>query len=94
MFEERRAPTASGVRGAAGADRFRIVRTGSVALDLRAPGRSPSSSRRRDTANSSVAVGTSRAGATRAGRVVARRLHATRVRLLDLYGPCGSGERV
>ena len=27
------------------------------------------------------------------GRVVAQRLHATRVRLLDLYAPYGSGSR-
>ncbi|PWI10178.1 regulator [Streptomyces sp. NWU339] len=37
--------------------------------------------------------GFGRAIAVWVGRVVARRLHATRVRLLDLYAPYGSGSR-
>ncbi|MCZ9341909.1 regulator, partial [Streptomyces sp. TRM76130] len=35
--------------------------------------------------------GFGRAVAVWVGDVVAHRLHAARVRLLDLYGPCGSG---
>ncbi|MGW6357282.1 hypothetical protein ACWFR5_19440 [Streptomyces sp. NPDC055092] len=52
------------------ADRFWIVRTGTVAMDLRVP---------------------DRRAAVRVGLVVADRLHASRIRLLDLYAPHGSG---
>ncbi|MEW2609963.1 cyclic nucleotide-binding domain-containing protein [Streptomyces sp. NPDC047880] len=109
------------------ADRFWIVRTGTVALDLHIPGRraavveslghgelvgwswhfapyvwhlgaeavSPVRAHEFDA----DAVRTmclrdpefGRAIADWVGRVVAHRLHATRVRLLDLYAPYGSG---
>ncbi|MER6573266.1 cyclic nucleotide-binding domain-containing protein [Streptomyces sp. NPDC001093] len=109
------------------ADRFWIVRTGTVALDLHVPGRRPAVI---ETLGHGELVGWSwhfppylwhlgaeaispvrawefDAGAVRAkcaedpelgraiavwlGRVVAQRLHASRVRLLDLYAPYGSG---
>ncbi|MGW1809751.1 Crp/Fnr family transcriptional regulator [Streptomyces sp. NPDC002078] len=110
------------------ADRFWIVRTGTVALDLHVPGRRPALI---ETLGPGELVGWSwhfppylwhlgaealspvrawefDAGAVRAvcaaepefgravavwvGRVVAQRLHASRVRLLDLYAPYGSGD--
>ncbi|MFE2076924.1 cyclic nucleotide-binding domain-containing protein [Streptomyces misionensis] len=109
------------------ADRFWIVRTGTVALDLRVPGRRPAVI---ETLGHGELVGWSwhfppyiwqlggeatspvrawefdatsvralcdddpefgRAVAVWVGRVVAQRLHASRVRLLDLYAPYGSG---
>ncbi|WP_317446956.1 cyclic nucleotide-binding domain-containing protein [Streptomyces collinus] len=109
------------------ADRFWIVRTGTVALDLRVPGRRPAVI---ESLGHGELVGWSwhfaphiwqlggeaqspvrawefdaeavrvlceqdpefgRAVAVWVGRVVAQRLHASRVRLLDLYGPYGSG---
>ncbi|OLZ63128.1 regulator [Streptomyces sp. IMTB 2501] len=109
------------------ADRFWIVRTGSVALDLHVPGRRPAVI---ETLGHGELVGWSwhfppylwhlgaeaispvrtwefdaeavramcaadpefgRAIAVWVGRVVAQRLHASRVRLLDLYAPYGSG---
>ncbi|MFF7126787.1 cyclic nucleotide-binding domain-containing protein [Streptomyces sp. NPDC016566] len=109
------------------ADRFWIVRTGSIALDLRVPGRRPAvvesvghgelvgwswhfppflwhlgaeaTSPVRawefdaETVREMCAAdsGFGRAIAVRVGRVVARRLPASRVRLLDLYAPYGSG---
>ncbi|TWV56737.1 cyclic nucleotide-binding domain-containing protein [Streptomyces misionensis] len=111
------------------ADRFWIVRTGTVALDLRVPGRRPAVI---ETLGHGELVGWSwhfpphiwhlgaeamspvrawefDAGSVRAlcdsdpefgravavwvGRVVAQRLHASRVRLLDLYAPYGSGSK-
>ncbi|AGS67980.1 regulatory protein [Streptomyces collinus Tu 365] len=65
------------------ADRFWIVRTGTVALDQHVPGRRP--------AVCAADAGFGRATAVWVGRVVAQRLHASRVRLLDLYAPYGSG---
>ncbi|GAA2198257.1 cyclic nucleotide-binding domain-containing protein [Streptomyces bangladeshensis] len=112
------------------ADRFWIVRTGTVALDLRVPGRRPAVI---ETLGHSELIGWSwhfppyrwqlgaaatspvrayefDAGSVRAlcaedpafgraiacwvGRVVAQRLHASRIRLLDLYAPYGSGSLV
>ncbi|MGW3152260.1 cyclic nucleotide-binding domain-containing protein [Streptomyces sp. NPDC001177] len=109
------------------ADRFWIVRTGTVALDLHVPGRRPAviESLGHDElvgwswhfpphiwhlggeAMSPVRAWEFDAEAVRAkcaedpafgraiavwvGRVVAQRLHASRVRLLDLYAPYGSG---
>ncbi|MCX4993127.1 Crp/Fnr family transcriptional regulator [Streptomyces sp. NBC_00568] len=109
------------------ADRFWIVRTGTVALDLHIPGRRPAVI---ETLGHGELVGWSwhftpyiwqlgaeamspvrawvfdaeavrtlcaedpefgRAVAVWVGRVVAQRLHASRVRLLDLYAPYGSG---
>lgn len=109
------------------ADRFWIVRTGTVALDLHVPGRRPAVI---ETLGSGELVGWSwhfpphiwhlgaeamspvrawefdaeavramcaedaefgRAIAVWVGRVAAQRLHASRVRLLDLYAPYGSG---
>ncbi|MEW2515300.1 cyclic nucleotide-binding domain-containing protein [Streptomyces sp. NPDC046870] len=109
------------------ADRFWIVRTGTVALDLRVPGRRPAVI---ETLGHGELIGWSwhfppylwhlgaeatspvrawefdacavralcaadpafgRAIATWVGRVAAQRLHASRVRLLDLYAPYGSG---
>ncbi|MET8561849.1 cyclic nucleotide-binding domain-containing protein [Streptomyces flaveolus] len=109
------------------ADRFWIVRTGTVALDLHVPGRRPAVI---ETLGHGELVGWSwhfapylwhlgaeatspvrawefdaasvramcaadpvfgRAIATWVGRVAAQRLHASRVRLLDLYAPYGSG---
>ncbi|MFD8236644.1 Crp/Fnr family transcriptional regulator [Streptomyces sp. NPDC059696] len=109
------------------ADRFWIVRTGTVALDLHIPGRKAAVV---ETLGHGELVGWSwhfapyvwhlgaeavtpvrahefdaeavramclrdpefgRAIADWVGRVVAHRLQATRVRLLDLYGPYGSG---
>jgi CRP-like cAMP-binding protein len=109
------------------ADRFWIVRTGAVSLDVRVPGRRPAVV---ETLGQGELVGWSwhfppylwhlgaeamspvrawefdadavralcvadaefgRAVAVWVGRVVAQRLHASRVRLLDLYGPYGSG---
>ncbi|WP_330342449.1 Crp/Fnr family transcriptional regulator [Streptomyces sp. NBC_00557] len=109
------------------ADRFWIVRTGTVALDLHVPGRHPAVI---ETLGHGELVGWSwhfpphiwhlgaeamspvrawefdaeavrkmcaadaefgRAVAVWVGRVVAQRLHASRVRLLDLYAPYGSG---
>ncbi|MET8614784.1 cyclic nucleotide-binding domain-containing protein [Streptomyces misionensis] len=109
------------------ADRFWIVRTGTVALDLRVPGRRPAVI---ETLGHGELVGWSwhfppyiwqlgaeatspvrawefdaasvralcdddpefgRAVAVWVGRVVAQRLHASRVRLLDLYAPYGGG---
>ncbi|WP_333778262.1 Crp/Fnr family transcriptional regulator [Streptomyces sp. IBSBF 3136] len=109
------------------ADRFWIVRTGTVALDLRVPGRRPAVI---ESLGHGELVGWSwhfaphlwqlggealspvrawefdaeavralcerdpefgRAVAVWVGRVVAQRLHASRVRLLDLYAPYGSG---
>ncbi|MFG2125244.1 cyclic nucleotide-binding domain-containing protein [Streptomyces sp. NPDC048710] len=109
------------------ADRFWIVRTGTVALDLRVPGRRPAvveslghgelvgwswhfppyvwhlgaeaTSPVRAWELDAEAVrdmcaadpGFGRAIAVWVGRVVAQRLPASRVRLLDLYAPYGSG---
>ncbi|MCS0603109.1 cyclic nucleotide-binding domain-containing protein [Streptomyces sp. LP11] len=109
------------------ADRFWIVRTGTVALDLRVPGRRPAVI---ETLGHGELIGWSwhfpphiwqlgaeamspvrayefdagavcerceadpefgRAIAVWVGRVVAQRLHSSRVRLLDLYAPYGSG---
>lgn len=109
------------------ADRFWIVRTGTVALDLHVPGRRPAVI---ETLGHDELVGWSwhfpphiwhlgaeamspvrawefdaevvramcaadaefgRSVAVWVGRVVAQRLHASRVRLLDLYAPYGSG---
>ncbi|MGW4198478.1 cyclic nucleotide-binding domain-containing protein [Streptomyces sp. NPDC005004] len=110
------------------ADRFWIVRTGTITLDLRVPGRRPAIV---ESLGHGELVGWSwhfapgvwhlggeamspvrawefdaapvrtlcaadpefgRAVATWVGRVVAHRLHASRVRLLDLYAPYGSGD--
>ncbi|MDQ0402323.1 cyclic nucleotide-binding domain-containing protein [Streptomyces sp. NPDC000349] len=109
------------------ADRFWIVRTGSVTLDLRVPGRRPAAIESlghgellgwswhfppyrwhlgaeamtpvrawefdaeavRGLCAQDPAFG--RAVAVWVGNVVAQRLHAARIRLLDLYGPHGSG---
>ncbi|MGW0996881.1 Crp/Fnr family transcriptional regulator [Streptomyces sp. NPDC002523] len=109
------------------ADRFWIVRTGTVALDLRVPGRRPAvieslghgelvgwswhftprlwqlggeamspvrawefdADAVRELCAQDPAFG--RAIAVWVGRVVAQRLHASRIRLLDLYAPYGSG---
>ncbi|WP_369386787.1 Crp/Fnr family transcriptional regulator [Streptomyces sp. CG1] len=109
------------------ADRFWIVRTGTVALDLHVPGRRsavidalghgeligwswhfrPCLWHLGGEATSQVWAWEFDADAVRAqcdedpefgraiavwvGRVVAQRLHASRVRLLDLYAPYGSG---
>ncbi|MFI8243552.1 cyclic nucleotide-binding domain-containing protein [Streptomyces sp. NPDC085866] len=109
------------------ADRFWIVRTGTVALDLRVPGRRPAvveslghgelvgwswhfppyvwhlgaeaTSPVRAWELDAEAVrdmcaadpGFGRAIAVWVGRVVAQRLPASRLRLLDLYAPYGSG---
>ncbi|MFE3638607.1 cyclic nucleotide-binding domain-containing protein [Streptomyces sp. NPDC059168] len=109
------------------ADRFWIVRTGTVALDLRVPGRrpavieslghgdlvgwswhfpphiwqlgaealSPVRAWEFDAATVLEMCGEDsdfgRAIAVWVGRVVAQRLHASRIRLLDLYAPYGSG---
>ncbi|MFC9283318.1 Crp/Fnr family transcriptional regulator [Streptomyces collinus] len=109
------------------ADRFWIVRTGTVALDLHVPGRRPAVIESLGhgelvgwswhfaphiwqlggAAQSPVRAWQFDAEAVRAlcerdpefgravavwvGRVVAQRLHASRVRLLDLYAPYGSG---
>ncbi|AYN42778.1 cyclic nucleotide-binding domain-containing protein [Streptomyces dangxiongensis] len=111
------------------ADRFWIVRTGTVALDLHVPGRraavietlghgelvgwswhftphtwqlgaettSPvrawefDAQTVRDLCASDAEFG--RAVAVWVGRVVAHRLQAARIRLLDLYAPYGSGSR-
>ncbi|MFH8448065.1 Crp/Fnr family transcriptional regulator [Streptomyces fungicidicus] len=111
------------------ADRFWIVRTGTVALDLQVPGHraavieslghgeligwswhftpglwhlggettSPvrawefDADAVRELCAADPDLG--RAVAAWVGRVVAQRLHATRVRLLDLYAPYGSGSR-
>ncbi|MEV6020199.1 MULTISPECIES: cyclic nucleotide-binding domain-containing protein [unclassified Streptomyces] len=109
------------------ADRFWIVRTGTVALDLHVPGRRPDVI---ETLGHGELIGWSwhfppyiwhlgaeamspvrtwefdaeavralcdgdpefgRAVAIWVGKVVAQRLHASRVRLLDLYAPYGSG---
>lgn len=109
------------------ANRFWIIRTGTVALDLHVPGRRPAVI---ETLGHGELVGWSwhfppyvwhlgavtttpvrawefdteavralcdedaefgRAIAVWIGRVVAHRLHETRVRLLDLYAPYGSG---
>ncbi|MFB7324750.1 Crp/Fnr family transcriptional regulator [Streptomyces sp. NPDC056190] len=109
------------------ADRFWIVRTGTIALDLHVPGRRPAVI---ETLGHGELVGWSwhfppytwhlgaaamspvrawefnaeavratcaedaefgRAIAVWVGRVVAQRLHASRIRLLDLYAPFGSG---
>ncbi|MBC7274620.1 MAG: cyclic nucleotide-binding domain-containing protein [Streptomyces sp.] len=111
------------------ADRFWIVRTGTVVLDLNVPGRRPAVI---ESLGHGELVGWSwhfppywwqlgaealspvrawefdadtvrtmceedaefgRAVATWVGRVVADRLHASRIRLLDLYAPHGSGSR-
>ncbi|GKQ37906.1 Crp/Fnr family transcriptional regulator [Streptomyces sp. A012304] len=109
------------------ADRFWIIRSGTVALDLRVPGRraavveslgpgelvgwswhfapyvwqlgaealSPVRAWEFDAeavrAMSARDPAFGRAIATWVGRVVAHRLHAARIRLLDLYAPYGSG---
>ncbi|MEV6833018.1 cyclic nucleotide-binding domain-containing protein [Streptomyces sp. NPDC051133] len=109
------------------ADRFWIVRTGSVALDVHVPGRRsavvetlgygelvgwswhfpPHVWQFGAEATSPVRAWEFDADAVRArcaedpefgraiaawvGRVVAHRLHASRIRLLDLYAPYGSG---
>ncbi|UFR01169.1 cyclic nucleotide-binding domain-containing protein [Streptomyces sp. Go40/10] len=109
------------------ADRFWIVRTGTVALDARVPGRRPAVIltlghgellgrswhfppylwQLGAEATSPVRAWEFDAGSVRAlcaadpgfgrtiavwvGRVAAERLHASRVRLLDLYAPYGSG---
>lgn len=109
------------------ADRFWVVRTGTVALDLHVPGRRPAVI---ETLGQGALVGWSwhypphvwhlgaeatspvrawefdaepvlalcaadagfgRAVAVWVGQVVAERLHASRIRLLDLYAPYGSG---
>ncbi|KUN00095.1 regulator [Streptomyces yokosukanensis] len=109
------------------ADRFWIVRTGTVSLDLHVPGRRPAVI---ETLGHGELVGWSwhfpphlwhlgaeamsplrawefdaetvrkmcaedsefgRVIAVWVGQVVAQRLHASRVRLLDLYAPYGSG---
>ncbi|MEU5532233.1 cyclic nucleotide-binding domain-containing protein [Streptomyces sp. NPDC020362] len=109
------------------ADRFWIVRTGTVTLDLHVPGRRPAVI---ETLGHDELVGWSwhfppyqwqlgaeatspvrawefdadavrtmcadepafgRDIAVWVGRVVAQRLHASRIRLLDLYAPYGSG---
>ncbi|MFF4399573.1 Crp/Fnr family transcriptional regulator [Streptomyces sp. NPDC001480] len=111
------------------ADRFWIIRTGSVALDLHVPGRRPAVI---ETLGHGELVGWSwhfpphvwqlgaeatspvrawefdaeavramcaddpefgRAIAVWIGQVTAHRLHSTRMRLLDLYAPYGSGSR-
>ncbi|MFF1484192.1 cyclic nucleotide-binding domain-containing protein [Streptomyces sp. NPDC058319] len=111
------------------ADRFWIVRTGTVALDLHVPGRRAAVV---ETLGHGELVGWSwhfppyvwhlgaeaaspvrawefdaatvralcerdpefgRTVACWVGQVAARRLHAARVRLLDLYAPYGSGDR-
>lgn len=111
------------------ADRFWIVRTGTVSLDLRVPGRRAPAI---ESLGPGELVGWSwhfppyvwqlgaeamspvrayefdadtvramcdedaefgRSVAQWVGRVVAQRLHASRVRLLDLYAPYGSGLR-
>ncbi|KAB1990470.1 cyclic nucleotide-binding domain-containing protein [Streptomyces triticiradicis] len=110
------------------ADRFWIVRTGTVGLDLHVPGRRPDPI---ETLGHGELIGWSwhfppylwqlgaeamspvrawefdaeavralcdedpefgRAVAVWVGLVVAQRLHASRVRLLDLYAPYGSGD--
>ncbi|MGN5381993.1 regulator [Streptomyces sp. MUSC 14] len=109
------------------ADRFWIVRTGTVALDLHVPGRraavietlghgelvgwswhfppclwhlgAEATSPVRAWEFDAEAVRTlcaedaafGRAIAVWVGQVVAQRLHASRIRLLDLYAPYGSG---
>ncbi|MFE9773727.1 cyclic nucleotide-binding domain-containing protein [Streptomyces sp. NPDC005931] len=111
------------------ADRFWIIRTGTVALDLHVPGRraavieslghgelvgwswqfpphvwhlgaettSPvrawefDAEAVRELAARDAEFG--RAIALWIGRVVSQRLHSTRIRLLDLYAPYGSGSR-
>ncbi|PRH80754.1 regulator [Streptomyces solincola] len=109
------------------ADRFWVVRTGTVALDLHVPGRRPlavetlrygelvgwswhfppyvwhlgaeamSPVRAWELAAKPVLAACAadpafgRAVAVWVGRVVAQRLHASRIRLLDLYAPYGSG---
>ncbi|MEU3856552.1 cyclic nucleotide-binding domain-containing protein [Streptomyces sp. NPDC028722] len=111
------------------ADRFWIIRTGTVALDLHVPGRraavietlghgelvgwswhfapytwqlgaettSPVRAYEfdapavRDLCARDAEIG--RAVAVWVGRVVAQRLQAARIRLLDLYAPYGSGNR-
>ncbi|MEU9188898.1 cyclic nucleotide-binding domain-containing protein [Streptomyces sp. NPDC048484] len=111
------------------ADRFWIVRTGSVALDLHVPGRraavieslghgelvgwswhfAPFTWQLGAETTTPVRAYEFDASAVRAmcaddpefgravaawvGRVVAHRLHAARIRLLDLYAPYGSGSR-
>ncbi|KOT37818.1 regulator [Streptomyces caelestis] len=111
------------------ADRFWIVRTGTVALDLQVPGHRaavieslghgeligwswhypPRMWHLGAETTSPVRAWEFDAEAVRAlcdedpefgrviavwvGRVVAQRLHVTRVRLLDLYAPYGSGSR-
>ncbi|MFF8669755.1 cyclic nucleotide-binding domain-containing protein [Streptomyces sp. NPDC015242] len=112
------------------ADRFWIVRTGTVLLDLRVPGRRAAvveslghgelvgwswhfppyvwhlgaqaatpvrayefdARAVRDMCAGDPEFG--RAVAQWVGRVIADRLHASRVRLLDLYAPYGSGSRI
>ncbi|MEV0241502.1 cyclic nucleotide-binding domain-containing protein [Streptomyces sp. NPDC050674] len=112
------------------ADRFWIVRTGTVTLDLRVPGRraavvgslghgelvgwswhftpyvwhlgaeamTPVRAYEFDAeavrAMCARDAEFGRAVANWVGRVVAHRLHASRVRLLDLYAPYGSGSPV
>jgi CRP-like cAMP-binding protein len=112
------------------ADRFWIVRSGRVALDLHVPGRratvvqalgpdellgwswlfpphvwhlgaeaeSPLRAWEFDAAEVRAACDADpafgQAIALWVGSVVAQRLHASRVRLLDLYGPCGSGDQL
>lgn len=109
------------------ADRFWIVRTGTVTLDLRVPGRRPAVIESLGTgelvgwswhfppylwhlgaeamspvrawefdsgtvrAMCAEDAGFGRAIAVWVGLVVAQRLHASRIRLLDLYAPYGSG---
>ncbi|SDK19083.1 Crp/Fnr family transcriptional regulator [Streptomyces indicus] len=112
------------------ADRFWIIRSGTVALDLSVPGRRAAVVERLGfgelvgwswlfrpyiwqlgaTAESPVRAHEFDATAVRAmcvddpefgrevgqwvGKVLAHRLHSTRVRLLDLYAPYGSGSTV
>ncbi|MEZ7002222.1 Crp/Fnr family transcriptional regulator [Streptomyces sp. AD55] len=112
------------------ADRFWIIRTGTVTLDLRVPGRRPAVI---ESLGHNELVGWSwhfppyvwhlgaeamspvrawefdadevkrlceedpgfgRAVAVWVGKVTAQRLHAARVRLLDLYAPYGSGSAI
>ncbi|GGM21820.1 hypothetical protein GCM10010129_77720 [Streptomyces fumigatiscleroticus] len=88
------------------AGRCWIVRTGTVTLDPHVPGRRAAVVEPLGHGElvgrswhcppyvwhpGAEAPGSGRAIAVRAGRVVADRPHASRIRLPDLYGPCGSG---
>ncbi|MFH0245484.1 Crp/Fnr family transcriptional regulator [Streptomyces sp. HK10] len=109
------------------ADRFWVIRTGSVTLDMRVPGRRPAAvetlshgdllgwswlfppytwqlgaealspvralefdaARVRELCEADPVLG--RAVALRMAEIISHRLQAARTRLLDLYGPYGSG---